>query len=133
MMLNAPEIRGHMGYWRSILERELKDRFFSVDFDNAHVGNCGIKNIEESGRGEVWIYLGDSAVRGRGIGEHAMACLKQEARSMQLSELILHVRSDNAAANQLYRKAGFVLAEIGSARSFGFGVDAQVCLMRIGL
>jgi len=133
MMLNAPENRVHVRYWRSILEQKSKDRFFSIDANSAHVGNCGIKNIKESGRGEVWIYLGDPSVRGRGIGRLAMARLKQEARSMQLSELILHVRADNGPANQLYRKVGFDLVETGPAQSFGFGVDAEVCLMRASL
>ncbi|ANK80009.1 MAG: hypothetical protein TEF_03795 [Rhizobiales bacterium NRL2] len=133
MMLDAPEIRVHMRYWRLVLEQKSKDRFFSIDADRAHVGNCGIKNIKESGRGEVWIYLGDHSVRGQGIGRLAMAGLKQKARSMQLSELILHVRTDNAAANRLYRQEGFVVAEIGPAGSFGFGVDAEVCLMRTSL
>ena len=133
MMANAPQIRTHIRYWRAVLELQSKDQFFSIYADNTHVGNCGIKNIRENCTGEAWIYLGDPYVRGQGIGKRAMGCLIQEALSMRLAELTLHVSVDNEAAKRLYRREGFVSVESGPASSFGFQVDAEICLMRKSL
>ncbi len=133
MMFIEPNIKTHAQYWRSVLERTSKDLFYSIYVDDVHFGNCGISKIQEDRVGVAWIYLGDPAVRGRGIGKRAVMALVHEARNKQLVELIAHIRTDNAASNRVHRDVGFVEVEKGSSKLYGYDIDVEIYSLKLVL
>jgi hypothetical protein len=73
------------------------------------VGNLGFKNIDRRhGRAEFWIYVGESAAAGRGIGTEAVkTALEIGFEQLALSKIYLHVDPANTAALRIYEKNGF--------------------------
>lgn len=106
---------GHQTYFARVLA-DSAQRVYAICVDGRHVGNCGFKDIDcDAGTAELWIYLGDSAMRGRGIGAPAIRALLDEGRkTFSLRRVMVHVAVSNEAARRLYRQAGFVDAtEVG--------------------
>lgn len=108
LMEAAPERRGHFAYWRKQLS-DARQRIFSIYLGDHHVGNAGLKNLDpRSGDAELWLYLGEEDLRGRGIGARAVRGLERILwESGGFRKLYLHVGRSNAAALRLYRSAGF--------------------------
>jgi ribosomal protein S18 acetylase RimI-like enzyme len=57
--------------------------------------------------------------RRRGYGTQAMKLLEQEARSLGLENIRLHVFGHNAAARSLYEKLGYVATNIQMTKRLG--------------
>lgn len=85
----------------------------------ASVGEIWFGEVEEDGRTSAFLYdlTIDAAYRRRGFGGLALELLLEELRLRDLDSLSLNVFAHNAAAQALYRKAGFVASEITMVRS----------------
>lgn len=108
LMRQKPERRAHFRYWK----HQLRDPFqhvFSICYDGVHVGNAGVKNIaSDLGEAELWLYLGEDAWRGKGIGQQALVNLEEIIRwNLNVERAVLHVSTDNVTADRLYRRAGY--------------------------
>src|SRR4051812_33686182 len=63
---------GNEAYFEALLA-DPRQRVFAVLQQETHIGNCGLKHIDRAaGEGEMWMYLGDPALRGRGIGTEVL-------------------------------------------------------------
>lgn len=98
----------HRAYFGRVLADDSQ-RVFAVMADNRHVGNCGLKNLNQRGTdGELWIYIGEASARGRGIGREATRLLVSMGFSrLGLGKIYLHVADFNLAARNMYRSLGF--------------------------
>lgn len=99
-------------------------------------GSCGQlwlqKSCAQNEGGELWIYLGDSATRGKGIGLQATHLLVEEGFGrLGLDMIYLHVADFNAAARNIYGKLGFSEVPLqGNADSWA-GRDCEVIRMEL--
>lgn len=106
LMRGEPTWEGHQEYFSYIL-KDPTQRIFAIHAGEIHVGNCGLKNITLND-GELWIYIGDTSVRGRGIGSIAVNLLLREGfEVMGLKVISVHVADFNETALKMYKKAGF--------------------------
>jgi len=97
---------------RRYFEKTLSDpgqKVFAIMQNGAHAGNCGLKHISlEKKEGELWIYIGDPAMRKKGLGKKALELLIGQAGTrIGLKKLIAHVADFNQAARRLYEQRGF--------------------------
>lgn len=108
LMRGEPTLEGHYGYFERVL-KDSTQRIYAILAENRHVGNCGLKNLLPSGNGgELWIYIGGSSMRGKGIGKYATELLLHEGFEVLGLEMIyVHVADFNTAALRLYEKLGF--------------------------
>ena len=123
---------GHLAYFERVLADPCQ-RVYAILDGGVHVGNCGFKNLAPKTReGELWIYLGDSATRGKGIGLQATHLLVEEGFGrLGLDMIYLHVADFNAAARSIYGKLGFSEVPLqGNADSWA-GRDCEVIRMEL--
>ncbi len=108
LMRQAPTWEGHLAHFRGVLADESQ-RVYAIVEEGRHIGNSGIKNISQSdGSGEIWIYIGDRADRGKGAGSRATELLMQEGfRKLGLRTVYIHVADFNEQAVRMYRRLGF--------------------------
>ncbi len=96
------------------IEALLNDRkrlSFAICVEGSHVGNVGLKNVEE-GRvdAECFIEVGERELRGRGVGRQAMQLLMAHCfTALNLRALELTVFDFNAPAIRMYSALGFRL------------------------
>lgn len=112
LMREEPKITIHHAYF----ERVLKDhtqKLYAIVFEGRHIGNCGIKNIKLAEKeGELWIYIGDPELWGKGIGKYSTNLLIREGLEMLgLKMVCVHVAELNMVAIKMYEKLGFVIDE----------------------
>jgi RimJ/RimL family protein N-acetyltransferase len=118
---------GNQAYFEALLA-DPRQRAFAVLRGGAHIGNCGLKHIDgTAGEGEMWMYLGDPALRGLGIGTAVLHLLLQEAGKLGLRRVVAHVSQENERAQALYRRLGF--ADQGFGGGEWEGRDAAVVRM----
>ena len=107
LMRGQPTWEGHKSY----IDRILKDSsqcVFAIIYGDLHCGNCGLKNIVSGKESELWIYIGDVSLRGRGIGQLAVGLLVQKGFELFHLEMIyVHFGDFNVAARHLYERMGF--------------------------
>lgn len=125
----APVRRTHFGYWRRLLAA-TDEYVFSVLFDEIHVGNAGIKQVDrQRSEAELWLYLGDPEMRGKGLGAEILAALEEFIKNrLELAVAVLHVSKANGAAIGLYAKAGYVPAREHGSGSPAFDREAVMKL-----
>jgi RimJ/RimL family protein N-acetyltransferase len=106
-----PDWAMHQAYFDRVL-CDQSQCLFAIVHDGQHVGNCGLKHIDqESGSAEMWIYVGSPQTRGSGIGGAATRQLLEFSfQQLGLSLISLHVAKKNIAALHIYQKNGFVEA-----------------------
>ena len=99
---------GHLEYFARVLV-DPAQRIYAVIADGRHIGNCGYKHLEMNTlEGELWIYIGETSLRRKGVGKIATELLIQEGfKSLGLALIYLHVADFNIAARALYRRLGF--------------------------
>jgi UDP-2,4-diacetamido-2,4,6-trideoxy-beta-L-altropyranose hydrolase len=109
LMSEVPLKSDHFLYWRKVLNSQDQNAY-AIYYLDKHVGNCGIKNIDiENGSCELWIYLADENVRGKGVAKKSVVALLMKAKNEYACRLVyLHVSISNAAAIRLYHSVGFV-------------------------
>lgn len=108
LMRGVPTPETHRAYFSRALA-DGSQRLFAITEGGVHVGNCGLRDVDPAAaRATLWIYIGDPAMRGRGIGGLAAGLLVEEALGpMGLTALDLCVASDNTPAVRMYRRLGF--------------------------
>jgi len=99
--------------------------------DGSHIGNIYLRNLDWVARnGELQIFLGNGAERGKGHGYQAMQLLIKHAfLDLGLIRIYLFVLEDNPAAIQLYRRCGFQLEGKLRQHTFNNGVFKDYLLM----
>ena len=99
--------------------------------DSAHIGNCGLRGIDPRVRqGELWIYLGDQATRGKGYGRDAVhALLRYGFESLNLHRIALTVVVDNSRAIRVYESLGFVREGVSRDAAYLEGAYRDLVLM----
>ena len=60
----------------------------------------------------IYDFAIDEAFRGKGYGKQALLAMDEELKSMKVESIGLHVFGDNTVAQELYKKAGFVITGI---------------------
>lgn len=95
-------------------KRALEDPnqvLFAIEMvqEERHVGNCGLQGIDGRVRkGELWLYLGDKGVWGRGIGQEATRLLVRYGfQCLNLNRIWLCCPEYNDRALRLYQRCGF--------------------------
>jgi len=107
LMRDRPTWEGHIKYFDRIL-KDPAQRVYAILAESRHVGNCGMKNISLK-EGELWIYIGDPRMRGKGIANHATRLLAAKGFiELGLEKIIVHVADFNVSAIKLYKKLGFI-------------------------
>jgi len=119
---------GHVAYFLRVL-RDPSQRIYAIFHQAEHVGNCGFKHLDAATRsGEIWIYIGSSEMRGKGIGYRATQLLLCEGvEKLGLEKIHLHVAANNESARKLYLRSGFV--EVGEVGEEWQGREAKVLRM----
>jgi len=98
---------------REWFDRYKKDKnkiFFTI-YDNVHpIGFMGLSNIDHSkGEANLFIMIGESGYRGKGIGKMSLQYLiKYAAEKLKLRRVSLEVLKANAPALHLYKNLGFI-------------------------
>lgn len=108
LMRGEPTWDKHKAYFENVLN-DRTQRVYAVLNEGRHVGNGGIKNIID-GREEVelWVYVGVSSMRGKGIGRYATSLLIQAAfMDLKMRAVYIHVAAFNDAALKMYAGVGF--------------------------
>lgn len=108
LVREKPTMEKHLAFFDKVLN-DRSQKVFSIMFDDQHVGNCGFKNIlTDKAEGEIWIYLGSSCMRNKGIGKSASQLLIDKGfNTLGFKLIYLHVAEFNEAAIKLYKSIGF--------------------------
>lgn len=131
LMRGEPSWEEHVAYCKRILS-DPKQSVYAVYFAEEHVGNCGFKNIIEKEEGELWIYMGSSLVRGKGVGTSATKLLLEEGfHNLALHMIYLHVADFNIAAYTVYKKLGFVEVSLRGDASDWAGRGCRIIRMEL--
>ena len=91
--------------------RNDKSRFDGViEADGVPVGTIGFLNIDhKNGKAELYIAMGETAYKGRGISAEACRLLlKMGFCQLDLNRIYLFTETGNTAAQSLFEKVGFV-------------------------
>lgn len=101
--------------------------YFVAEIDGAIVGYAG--SFVLSPEADVQTVGVAADQRGRGIGAVLLTTLIEQAIQAQAAQLILEVRSDNAAAIAMYQRFGF--ERISSRPNYyAPGIDAMIMRLR---
>ena len=102
----------HVAYFDKVFI-DPTQAIFAILCNGEHVGNCGFKELNLlKNIGELWIYLGDTNIRGKGVGTKAIQLLLEKGVEIfGLNSVVLHVSEKNLVARLLYEKLGFEKVE----------------------
>lgn len=116
-----------------LLFTDASRRTYAILYNAKHIGNVGLKDIDQSrGHAECFIEIGEKSLRGRGIGQTAMAHLLNIGfGKLGLLTIELEVLEFNVAAIQIYQKLGFRKLASSSWHYDEFGMYWRV--LRMGL
>lgn len=99
---------GHVSHCNRVMS-DSTQVMYAILFDDKYIGNCGLKNIIKNTEGELWMYLGASDSRGKGVGTLvAKRLIEKIFCQFHLQIVYLHVAEFNTIAITMYRKLGFV-------------------------
>ncbi|MDP5149893.1 UDP-2,4-diacetamido-2,4,6-trideoxy-beta-L-altropyranose hydrolase [Rheinheimera baltica] len=114
-----PERSNHIKYWRHLLAAP-EQYVFSILSNRCHVGSLGVKNIDEQAKeAEIWIYLGHSDERNRGVGSKALLLLEEFVKqTLLMQSIVLHVAKDNTHAQSFYYKHHYRLSNTALPDAF---------------
>ncbi len=106
-----PTVEGNADYWRNKWRETSREDYAILSASGEHVGNCGLAGIDRQRRkAELWMYLGTSYSRGRGLGSSALRQLIALGfRELGLNRIWLRVLSNNPGAERFYASNGFVV------------------------
>jgi RimJ/RimL family protein N-acetyltransferase len=107
-----PDYESHVRWFRSSATHQ-NGKNFAVESENGHVGNCGLKSINNKHHTcELFIYLGPEN-HGKGYASAALKELCSFAKvELGMRKIHLHVRTDNIPALFLYLKNDFYFESI---------------------
>lgn len=117
--LNDPAVTDGVGTTANVMSLEGEQRWlaenagdyqFAIVLEEGDrlIGNCGIKEIDWKRRcGEVGLFLGNEADRGKGYGKEVLRLLLGYCfETLNLHNVQLHVFSFNVRAIAAYKSAG---------------------------
>jgi RimJ/RimL family protein N-acetyltransferase len=109
LMRGAVTRATNTAYFNALLA-DARQRAYAITLDGKHIGNCGLKHIDhDKAEAEMWLYLGESTLRGNGYGQQALELMLREANdSLGVRMVVAHVAHHNLRAQALYRRVGFV-------------------------
>lgn len=114
---------------RETMARELAGEhghyLVAVDSTGAVDGYAGLSAARGGEQGDIQTIAVAEHARRRGLGRTLLLALLAEARSRGVREVLLEVRADNPAAQELYRSLGFEQLAV-RPRYYRGGVDALV-------
>ena len=129
------ELFGEEAWSRAMLRGELAQQpasrhYLVADDDGAITGYAGL--LAAGSQGDVLTLAVAAGRWGQGTGSALLEALLAEAARRGCTEIFLEVRADNARAQQLYRRYGFV--QIGIRRGYyqPSGTDALVMRKAVG-
>lgn len=88
---------------------ERKDYYIrGILADGVPIGAAGIKHIDMGKKaGETWLYIGEKAYRGKGVGTWTILQLLEASKKMGMTSLIAQVATYNAGSLMLHQKCGY--------------------------
>ena len=97
------------------------------------VGCVYLRDIDQdSRRGELHVFIGDPACRGRGLGEAACrAMIRHAFNDLGLQRIQLKVLPENSGAIRLYERLGFVREDLEPGAVIKDGVPRDLLSMSI--
>lgn len=106
---------------------------FAVRHVDQPIGLCGLKGIHPRSRhAELWLYIGEPAKRGLGLGHRAISLLCRFGfEQLNLHRIHLYVAEYNEKALEVYRRCGF--REEGRDREHLYLDGAYHDAIRMGL
>ena len=110
----GPEAWSRQGYLDELADTELRHYIVAETADHQLLGTGGLLTIGETAQILTVGVL--PAARRRGIGRLLVRALVAEARRRRATEVLLEVREDNSAAQQLYAGEGFTV--LGRRRGY---------------
>jgi len=129
------ELFGEEAWSRAMLRGELAQQpasrhYLVADDDGMITGYAGL--LAAGSQGDVLTLAVAAGRWGQGTGSALLEALLAEAARRGCTEIFLEVRADNARAQQLYRRYGFV--QIGIRRGYyqPSGTDALVMRKALG-
>jgi len=112
MLTAIPRETSYLGKLIKSIQESNKEFIFAIRTleENKLIGVTGFENIQWNNRvGTVFIGIGDSSYKGKGIGKEAMAMTIDYAfNELNLHKLQLTVLGYNVAAIALYESLGFI-------------------------
>jgi ribosomal-protein-alanine acetyltransferase len=105
-------------------------RYLVAELNNSIVAYAGCSAIEKS-HADVMTIAVAPPHRGQGLGERLMGHLIGFAREKQCTEMFLEVRADNAAAQNLYEKLGFLRIDLRRGYYQPEGIDAVIMKLKL--
>ncbi|MES2003041.1 MAG: GNAT family N-acetyltransferase [Bacteroidota bacterium] len=104
--------------WFEVYKTDAGQSIFAIYFDNKHVGNVGLKDINLVNKNaETWIYIGDPGMKGKGIAKKAYELLLAEYKT-KLHKIYAHIVEFNLASIKMYKKIGFNMEGIFNDQIF---------------
>ena len=128
-----PTWEGHEIYFERILADSMH-HIFAIIVEGDHVGNCGVKNmLPMKKEGELWIYIGEASMRGKGIGKYATELLLHEGfQVLGLETIYVHVADFNDAALKMYKCLGFIkISKLGEINSDWVNRGCEIIRMEL--
>lgn len=110
MIQALPVSKDDQEKWFLSLSQRNNYFIWGVQADGIPVGATGIKNVAERS-GEYWGYIGDSKMRGKGLGKHMIKFAEEKAKELAIEYLTLSVLTENSQAIHLYLKSGFRIVD----------------------
>lgn len=128
LMREQPTWEGHKAYFDRVLA-DPSQRVFAILHDDAHVGNCGLKNIVREKEGELWLYVGEASMRRKKIGRRAAELLMHYGfEALKLKMICVHFADFNVGARHLYERLGFKQVPLGESTDW---VNRQCEIIRM--
>ncbi len=107
LVRGQPTWEGHIAYFKQVLS-DRSQCVFAIMYESEHCGNCGLKNIIFNQDAELWLYIGESHLRGNHIGKKVIEILTHEAfEVLNLNMVYVHFGDFNNVARHLYEYFGF--------------------------
>lgn len=128
-LLFAPDDWSVETLWSELAQRETRHYLAAVGGGGEVLGYVGLA-AAPAAPGEAFVQtIGvDPAYQRRGLGELLLRALLAEAAARGATSVVLEVRTDNDAAQRLYRRAGFVPSGLRRGYYQPSGGDALVMI-----
>ena len=105
-----PTWESHAEFFDNVASDDTQ-RYFAVICDGAHIGNAGLKYINEENP-ECWYYIGEESFRGRGLSKKIVKQLVEYAcENLHLEKLQAKILDWNIASIKAVEANGFVKIE----------------------
>lgn len=102
---------GH-GHWFKQIKDDNEQRIFAIIYQDTHVGNIGIKNIDgKNKKAETWIYIGDSGFKGKGFAAKSLVYLNERFHG-EFQKFYAQIADFNIASIKTFSNAGYKLEGI---------------------